>query len=259
VAVGQRVVVNPMGAENSIGNGGREGGFTQQLLVRNVNKDRCLYIIPDTLSDLQGALVEPLGVAMHAVNQSEAKAGEKVVVFGAGPIGLGTIICLNYIGVTDIIAVDYSQKRLDIAKQLGARETFNAADGDAWAFIREQHGSEELYGMPVSSADIYIDAAGAASVVRAIFDNAKFAARLIAVAMHKEEITLPFFYVMAKELVIKGSMAYPDEFDAVIDMLLSGKVDATPMITHQFDVADFDQALATAKQTDHAAKVVVTF
>ena len=66
-------------------------------------------------------------------------------------------------------------------------------------------------------------------------------------------------YVMAKELVIKGSMAYPDEFDGVLEMLLSGKVDVTPMVSHQFDFAEFEQALATAQQPDQAAKVVVTF
>ena len=51
----------------------------------------------------------------------------------------------------------------------------------------------------------------------------------------------------------------PDEFDGVLDMLLSGKVDVTPMVSHQFDFAEFDQALATAQQPDQAAKVVVTF
>lgn len=259
IEVGQRVVVNPMAADNSIGNGGREGGFTQQLLVRNASQDRCVYPIPKELSDIQGALVEPLGVAMHAVNQSEAKPGDKVVVFGAGPIGLGVIVCLQYIGITDIIAVDLSAVRLDIARRLGAKATFNAADGDSWEWIREQLGSEELYGMPVAGADIYFDAAGSGPVVRAIFDNAKFGARLIGVAMHQQEISLPFFYVMAKELVIKGAMAYPDEFDGVLAMLLSGKVDVTPMVSHQFDFADFEQALAMAQQADKAAKVVVTF
>ncbi|HEB29193.1 MAG TPA: alcohol dehydrogenase [Porticoccus sp.] len=258
ISVGQRVVVNPMAADNSIGNGGGEGGFTQQLLVRNASKDRCLYPIPDHLSDLHGALVEPLGVAMHAVNQSDAQAGEKVVVFGAGPIGLGIVVCLRYIGVTSILVIDYSQKRLDIAMQLGAESVFNVAEGDSWAFIRKHHGRETVHGMPAAGTDVYFDAAGAAPVIRAIFEQAKFAARLIAVAMHKDEIQLPFFYVMAKELVIKGAMAYPYEFDAVIEMLLSGKVDVTPIVSHQFDFADFDQALAMAKQVDKAAKVLVT-
>jgi threonine dehydrogenase-like Zn-dependent dehydrogenase len=135
----------------------------------------------------------------------------------------------------------------------------NAAEGDNWEFIHKQHGSEELFGMPVAATDIYFDAAGAAAVIRGIFDNAKFAARLIALAMHKEEIQLPFFYVMAKELVIKGSMAYPEEFASVIDMLASGKVDVKPLVSHQFGIAEFDQALAMARQTEQSAKVLVTF
>lgn len=259
ITVGQRVVVNPMAAGNSIGNGGSEGGFTEQLLVRNANKDRCVYPIPDNLSDIEGALVEPLGVALHAVNQSAATAASKVVIFGAGPIGLGIIVCLKYRGVSDIVVVDYSQARLDIAIQLGALTCCNVTDTDSWEFIDQVFGKDTVHGMPVSGADIYFDAAGASSVIRAIFDRAKFGATLIAVAMHKEDVTLPFFYVMAKELIIKGAMAYPDEFDDVIDMLLSGQVDVSPMVSHRFPFADFQQALATAQQPQSAAKVMVTF
>src|SRR3972149_1466547 len=84
VRVGQRVAVNPEAAGNRIGNGGGEGGFTPYLLVRNVTDDACVYPLPDSLTFHQGALVEPLAVGMHAVNKAEARANDKVVVFGAG-------------------------------------------------------------------------------------------------------------------------------------------------------------------------------
>lgn len=260
VHVGERVVVNPEAAHNRIGNGGTEGGFVSYLLVRNVTADACLYRLPPALTFQQGALVEPLAVGMHAVNKSAAHPGEKVVVFGAGPIGLGLIVCLRYRGVTDIVAVDLSEKRLAIAERLGASGVCNAASSDVWAAIRGRHGREVVHGvMPAVGTDVYIDASGAAAVVRDVFQHSKFGARLVVVAMHKQEVSLPFFHVMAKELTISGAMAYPDEFPSVIEMLASGKVDVSPIITHQFDFSDFPAALATAQQPDTAAKVMVNF
>ena len=260
VRVGERVVVNPEAANNRIGNGGPEGGFTPYLLVRNVTADACVYPLPESLTFQQGALTEPLAVGMHAVNRSEARPSDKVAVFGAGPIGLAAIVCLRYRGVEDVVAVDLSDARLALAVRLGARAVGNAAHADPWEMIREQHGRELVHGvMPAVGTDVYIDASGAAPVVRDMFDNAKFGARMVVVAMHRQEVSLPVFHVMAKELTIKGAMAYPDEFPTAIEMLASGRVDVSPMITHQFAFADFPDALATAQQPEKAGKVMVTF
>lgn len=257
VAPGDRVVVNPMGSDNAIGNGGPEGGFAPWLLVRNANRDRCLYRLPDSLSFEYGALVEPLGVAMHAVNQAEVAPGSRVVVFGAGPIGLGAIAVLRDRGIEDIISIDLSAYRLGLATELGARATVRA-DGDIWETIGREHGTDSLYGQPVVASDVFIDAAGVGVNVRGVFDHARFGARLVIVALHKAETSLPLFQIMAKEMVIKGSMAYPDEFDSVLELLTAGRVDVGPMISHRFPLLEFDQALATARCADSAAKVLVT-
>ncbi len=253
--LGDRVVVNPVAADN-LGNGGSEGGFTQQLLIRNANQEGVLHRLSDSLSDEQGALVEPLSVAMHAVNRSDASPGERVVIFGAGPIGLGVIAVLKYRGVSDITVVDLSEKRLELARQLGATTTI-VADSKVWPAIKSAQGEDTVHGMPVAASDVYIDAAGVASVFRAIVENCKFGARIVVVAMHKDEAAIPMFHIMAKELTIRGSMAYPDEFAAVIEMLDSG-VDVSPMVTHRYTLEQFDKALAMARQTNWAGKVLVT-
>lgn len=256
LSVGDRVVVNPVAAGN-LGNGGREGGFTRRLLVKNAHEPGVLLPLPDSLSDEQGALVEPLGVAMHAVNQSEAEPGDKVVVFGAGPIGLGVVAVLRYRGVEHITVVDLSARRLDIAEKLGASATINAKCADVWAQIKSAQGEESVHGMPVAASDVFIDAAGVASVFRDIVENCKFGARIVVVALHKDEAAIPVFHIMAKELTIRGSMAYPKEFGDVIAMLDSG-LDVSPMVTHRFPLAQFDAALTMAKQADQAGKVIVT-
>jgi threonine dehydrogenase-like Zn-dependent dehydrogenase len=160
--------------------------------------------------------------------------------------------------VGHLVAVDLSNVRLALAEQLGASAVCNAAQADPWSLIAETHGRELVHGaLPAVGTDVYIEVSGAASLIRDIFHHSKFGARMIVVALHKEEVSLPFFHVMAKELTIKGAMAYPNEFPAVIEMLASGRVDVSPIITHQFSWPHFMEALAMAQQTDEAAKVMV--
>jgi len=257
--VGQRVAVNAEGAGNHIGGGGPSGGFAPYLLVRNASEDACLHPLPESLPLHQGALVEPLGVGMHAVHRSELRPADKVVVFGAGPIGLASIVCLRYRGATDIVAVDLSDTRLAIAERLGARVVCNPASAETWEVIREAHGRESVHCMPAVGTDVYVETTGAPQVVRDVFGNAKLGTRLVVVAVYKQEISLPFLDVMAKELTIRGSIALGHEFAEVIEMLASGEVDVAPMITHELGFERFMEALETARQTDRAGKVLVTF
>ena len=92
VHVGQRVIINPMQTPSYIGSGGPEGAFTEQLLVRDARLGDSLLPIPDDLPYDIAALTEPLAVALHGVNRAQVKPGDKVVVFGCGPIGLGMVL-----------------------------------------------------------------------------------------------------------------------------------------------------------------------
>lgn len=258
VAIGDRVVVNPMAAGNMIGNGGTEGGFAPFLLVRNAVLGDALYRIPDSLPFDLAALVEPLGVAMHAVNQGDPGPDAKVVVMGVGPIGLGAIVALRNRGVDNIIAVDVSDERLERALLLGAGATRNVGDGDFFDFVKAEHGSWDLYGEPVLDSDLFIDATGAPQPVADVIRFAKYGATLVIVGLHKVDVPVSFRNILARELTIKGSIGYPKEFGDVIAMLTSGAVDVTPMISHRYDFSEFDDAFATARQADRAAKVMVT-
>ncbi len=255
VSPGDRVVVDPQGAGNRIGNGGSEGAFTPRLLVRNAADARCMIPIPDELSFDQAALAEPLGVGMQAVNRSRAQAGEKAVVFGAGPIGLASIATLKYRGVEDVVAVDLSDTRLDVARQLGARETVNPSRDSVGRRIREIQGTSLVMGAPMADTDLYIEASGAAAVLPQIVRRAKAGARVVVVALHREEIAMNFLLVMMKELELLGSIAQPPDWNDMIQML--GDVDLSPMITHRFPLDRFDEAMAIAQDADAGAKVMI--
>lgn len=257
VRVGDRVVVNPEGNGNRIGSGGPNGGFAPYMLVRGAALDTQSVIkIPDSLSMQHGALVEPLSVAMHAVHQGQAKAGDRAVVFGAGPIGLGILLVLRHYGIDNVVVVDLSEHRLTVAEQLGAA-TFKADSGDLSNFLIARHGEAKLMGMPAPGSDLYFEATGVGAVFNRAVQLPKMGARLVVVGVHKEPVQLDLVNLLIRELTITASMAYPTEFPQVIAMLESGKVDVSPLITHRYPLSQFMDALASARDTSRAVKVLV--
>lgn len=251
---GMRVVLNP-GAGGMIGNGGPEGGFAPRLLVRNAALGRNLFDVPDAMPDEIAALSEPLGVGMNAVDRLEAAPGEKIAVFGAGPIGLAAVASLHDRGVEDVVAVDLSARRLEIARTLGARETIDASETDVWPALRELHGEAPLLGARMCGTDGYVEASGAASVIPEVLQQAQGGARLSVVALHDAPVPVHFLLVMMKQLTIRGAMEYPDDYARTLDLL--ARRDLSPMISHHFPLARFDEALATAQDPAAAGKVMV--
>ena len=254
---GQRVVVNPEGAGNRIGNGGPEGGFAPYLRVRNVAADRAAVItLPASLSPEQGAMVEPLSVAMHAVHQGGVLASDKAVIFGAGPVGLGILLVLKYYGLSNIVVSDLSERRLAVAQSLGAK--VHRGTSDVAAFLSQQHGVAEIAGLgPMPATDIFFEATGAAAVFTQITQLAQRGARAVVVGVHQSPVELDLVNVLMRELRIVGAMAYPTEFPQVISMLESGSVDISPLITQRYPLSRFDQAIARASDTETAIKVMV--
>ena len=255
--LGQRVVVNPEGAGNRIGNGGPEGGFAPYLRVRNVAMDPSAVIaLPDGLTLEQGAMVEPLSVAMHAVHQGGATPGDRAVIFGAGPVGLGILLVLKYYGLSNIVVIDLSETRLAVAQALGAKVL--CGGGELGPFLSQQHGVTEIAGLgPVPASDIFFEATGAGPVFTQITQVAQRGARVVVVGVHKSPVELDLVNVLMRELRIVGAMAYPTEFPQVIRMLESGEVDIAPLITQRYPLSRFDEAIARASDAQTANKVKV--
>lgn len=163
ITPGLRAAINPMGnLDNIVGNGGSEGAFAEYLIVRNARIGQHLLPLPDSIDAERAALAEPMAVALHGVNQGQISADDKVVVFGAGPIGLGAIFWLKRRGVKSIVSVDLSDGRLNIARQLGATATINPSSTDFQSALTKIHGSSEpVNGQPTTASDVYIDMAAA--------------------------------------------------------------------------------------------------
>jgi threonine dehydrogenase-like Zn-dependent dehydrogenase len=259
VKVGDRVVLNPL--VNMIGNGAPEGGFADWLLVRDVaTKPDSLIALPDEISFDMGALIEPLAVAIHCINRDGAKAGDKVAIFGAGPIGLCTIVALRHRGITHIVVFDLSPFRLERARQLGASATYDPRETPPAEALAEAHGASLMWNvLPTVGTDLFIEASGAKGIVSEIIGYAKFNSRIAIVAIPKGEASIDLMLMTAKEMSITTSIGYPTEFTDAIEMIRGNTIDLQPLVSHRFAGEDFLEAFAAARQPESAAKVLVQF
>jgi (R,R)-butanediol dehydrogenase/meso-butanediol dehydrogenase/diacetyl reductase len=258
VSVGQRVVINPMMTPSYIGSGGPEGAFTEELLVRDARVGDSLLPIPDDLPYDVAALTEPLAVALHGVNRSQAKAGDQVVVFGCGPIGLGMVVWLVDRGVTNVVALDLSDERLARAKALGARAVINPAREDVRARLLELHGSARVFSREAVGTDAYIDAAGAPSILSDVISMAKYQSRLVVTAAYMKPVEINLGTMLTTEMTITTAVGYPSEMPDVIAALPRLRDKVTPLISHRYPFDRIIDAFAMAG-TPQSAKVMVQF
>jgi len=257
VVPGDRVVVQPMCNDNKIGNGGSEGGFSPYLLVRNAALDPgSTPKLPAELPQAYGALVEPLAVAQHGANRVAARADDKAVIYGAGPIGLSLLQVLKYRGLSDIAVVDMSERRLQVAGTIGA-VPLRGDDSQLLPKLLELHGSASFFGMPMPGSTVWFEATGVRTVFESIVNSAGPGSRICLTGVHKEPATVDLTMLLAREISIIAAMGYDREFEEVIAMLQSGEIDPAVMVTHHFPLSDIRAAFAMARDPANAIKVVI--
>jgi L-iditol 2-dehydrogenase len=260
LSVGDHVVINPMAAPSGIiGNGGASGALADYLIIQNAVRGTSLEVIPDHIPWEVAALNEPMAVARHGANRCRPKPTDKVVVFGAGPIGLGAVLAFKSFGVSHIVVADLIPGRLDKALQIGADAVVNSAEEDVVARLIELHGEGESMFGGKAGTDIYLDAAGVPAVVNTALAAAKKGATLGIVGVHKEPVPVEFVNVMSNEITILGSMGYPDEIFEVTGDLVANWEKYALIVSHTIPFDNVGEALELAHTPGAAAKVVVTF
>lgn len=197
--------------------------------------DLC-FKLPETVSTLEGALIEPLAVGFHAANQGGAHAGQTAVVMGAGCIGLVSMMALKAEGVSKVYVVDIMQKRLDKALELGADGVINGKDEDAVeAVMRLTEGA---------GCDLAIETAGTEITTRQCIHMTKKGATIVLVGYSKSgEMTLPMSLALDKELTFKTIFRYRHIYPMAIDAVAAGKVNLKGIVTNIFDFDDIQNAM----------------
>jgi len=266
LAPGAHVVVNPMAAGNNIGNGGPEGGLAPLVLVRNAGRDAGVLPVPPHVPLERAALAEPLAVALHAVHRAAPAADDRVVVLGAGAIGLGVVWWLRRRGIRNVVVADLAPARRELAVRFGARAAIDPRERPLFETLAELHGRGSIFGWPVVESNVWIDTAGAASLVGDVVGIAPVGARLVVVAVHHAPVPVDFRSLLAKELTITAAIGYPTELPEVIAALAEPGDPSTPdgasvdeLVSHYVDWPDVTGALALARDHARARKVMVRF
>ena len=197
--------------------------------------DLC-FKLPDNVSTMEGALIEPLAVGFHAAMQGGARAGQTAVVMGAGCIGLVTMMALKAMGVSKVYVVDIMEKRLQKALELGADGVINGAQTDAVEAVRKLTDGR--------GCDLAVETAGTqATTVQTIHMTKKGAAIVLVGYSKSGEMILPMSLALDKELTFKTVFRYRHIYPMAIDAVAAGKVNLKGIVTDVFDFDDIQNAM----------------
>lgn len=221
------------------GHGGIDGALREFMAW----DAKCLFPLPDAISDDDGAMLEPLGVAIHAVDLAHLKAGMTVGVFGCGPIGLLIIQMARLAGATNIIATDRLGHRVEAAKSLGAHFVFSVADRlDDGAVQAATHGR---------GVDVAFEAAGAQGAVDDAFAAVLPGGKVILAGIPDDDKTaFSASIARRKGLTIKLARRMKHTYPRAIDLVTRGLVDVRSLVTHRFPLARAAEAFALAERRD---------
>ena len=257
--VGQRVYPYPRFAKGDTRRAGTLGGFSEYILIPDAKPDHSLYTVPEDIDNQTACLIEPFTVGCRAARRSLPKKGEHAVVFGCGTIGVAAAIALKWFGVEKVMVCDLSGFRLSIAEGLG----FAVCDMGHENFAEKAmscFGAAPALGGTTADLDIFIDAAGAESVLDLYMQTGKIESRFVSVAVNNAIRKLDLLHLTYAQKSIIGSGGYlPEDVADVFAIMQSGRWDIPSIITHEFPLRDMETALQTAADTASALNVVIQF
>lgn len=216
------------------------GGFTTSMVVARHN----VRPLPEGVRLERFAMAEPASVAWHAVNRAGSVVDRRVLVIGAGPIGLAIVAVLKLRGAGEIVVSDLYPRPLDTARRLGADRTTSPGVPDIDGLNIDFDATFECSGTPVGLSQSVEATRGGGDVV--MVGNQKVG-----------DVPFPAARAISKELRISGSWRFQNEFDEVVQALASGELDLTPIITHIIDWTDYTRAFELASSPAESSKVLL--
>jgi L-idonate 5-dehydrogenase len=267
LAVGDRIAINPshpcgtcrfcqLGIQNHclemryFGSAMRmphvQGAFRQQIVVGAAQAHK----LAAGVSDAEGAMAEPLAVALHAVNRAGPLLGRKVLVTGCGPIGAMAVIASRCAGAAHIVATDVVSAPLRKVAKVGADETINVA---------EEAARLSRYAADKGQFDVLIECSGNERALRSGFEVLRPRGIVAQVGIGGGEFTLPLNMAVAKEFDLRGAFRFHEEFGVAVALINQGLVDLKPLVSATLPYRDASRAFALAADRTQSMKVILDF
>lgn len=204
-----------------------DGAFCQFVKIQ----DHFAFEIPDSVSFNAAALMEPLSVAIWTMQKGNIKKGDRVLIAGAGPIGLIVAQTAKAMGASHVTITDVSAQRLEFALAHGADRAIDIT-------------KDNLDGVEV---ELFVDASGNARAVYDGISHVVAAGHAVLVGMGADDMLLPVAYIQGKEITVTGIFRYTNTWPTAIELVASGKVDLDCIVTSEFGLADVEKALNAGK------------
>lgn len=258
IVVGDIVYPYPLLVRGDTSRAGTIGGFSEYMLIPDCVLNLQVYRVSGSISTRVAAMIEPFTVGTRAACRAIPRPGDNAVVFGAGTIGMAAALALKHIfGCGQVMVCDLSDFRLVKASELelaichGEDANMRGRMADVFG---EAHG---LQGM-TPDVDIFIDAAGAASVLDTFMDMGKIGSRFVAVAVNKALRQVDLLHLTYAQKGIIGSGGYmPEDVRDVMRLMDQSDVNLETLITHEFPLSQLPQAMETAADTGRSLNVVI--
>ena len=204
----------------------QHGAFAEFLAV----PARILYALPNGLTYQQAAMVEPVSIAIHAVQRVRLAPNATAVVVGAGMIGLFVIQALRWAGATRIIAVDLADNRLALARELGATDTLRSDVMDVPAEVARLTGGH--------GADVALEVVGVSATLNLAIASVRRGGSVVLVGNLAAKTDFPLQSVVTRELTLHGTCGSAGEYPLCLDLIARGVIRVEPMISAVAPLAD---------------------
>lgn len=211
------------------------GALTEYL----VHPEEWTYPIPKGMSTLEGALIEPAAVGMHAAILGGATIGKRIAIFGGGAIGLMVLQACRALGAEEIAVIDVSDARLEYAKKFGAKYVINAQKEDAVAALR----SEEMY--KSHGADLIFEVAGVQKTAEQAVLSVARGGKIMIVGTHSKPVPIEFLKIN-REVTVQTSFRYCNNFEQTIEAVASGNFNVKDMVTQVYEYENVQEAFSDA-------------
>jgi len=221
-----------------------QGAFQEHLIV---SAAQCAPA--EGLTAAQAAMAEPLAVCLHAVAQAGDLTGKTVLVTGCGPIGALCILAARHAGAARIVATDLSDYTLSMAQLCGADTALNTA---------KDPQSLEAFQTDKGQIDVHLECSGAAAALAAGVACLRPGGVLVQLGLGGD-MTVPMQALTAKEITLRGSFRFHEEFFTAVKLMQSGEIALDHLITHSFPISEAVQAFKTASDRSQAMKVQLQF
>lgn len=224
------------------------GGFAEYVATGARETIR----LPEGLDLETAALVEPLAVGIHAVRVAGLRAGSRVLVIGAGPIGLTVALWARFFGARDVVVSEMAASRAALARRMGATAVLQPdPSADAEALLQQYM---DAAGAP---PDIIFECVGAPGLLQQCLEMAPQRGQIVPVGVCEQPDAIMPFMGLFKELRIQFAIAYTkDDFETCLAMLAEGRIDVSPMVTDVVGLDQLPEAFEALRTPSHQCKVL---